>query len=315
MCRSCLAEAFSPECLFSTSEVEVQSGGKGRGGKGETGALWPPTARMVVKVPCQRCDKGKLERFLGDEVDGWMCTGAKRFVFGEGCGTLVENAEYRELLAEAQPPPPEPVAPARPPKRPKNDAGAASAGGAEAMDEDGGGGGEEEDDEEWAGSQGFDAIDDQVVDVRVARPMVVRREAACGLLSLSEVDLVLRGAFVAPRGSDARQLRGLLPTCPLCTQLRVDCRSRRARCESGAATTLGALWPPPPQICGHKLTPAARPKPSTWIVQGFLDSFQGRGGRAHPPPPLKQSVAVQPIEALGVLGLVGGRRLMRGAHP
>ena len=145
---------------------------------------------VVVKVPCQRCDKGKLERFLGDEVDGWMCSGARKFQPGEGCGTLVENAEYRELLAEAQPPPP--PEPARPPKRQKN-AGPSSDG--TAMEDDtwapaegdeGGGSDEEEFD-----ARGFDAIDDQVVDVRVARPMVVRREAACELLSLSEVDILL----------------------------------------------------------------------------------------------------------------------------
>ena len=182
---------------------------------------------VVVKVPCQRCDKGKLERFLGDEVDGWMCSGARKFQPGEGCGTLVENAEYRELLAEAQPPPP--PEPARPPKRQKNDAAGT------AMDEDGGeaaegdeGGGSDNDEEFDA--RGFDAIDDQVVDVRVARPMVVRREAACELLSLSEVDKVLRGAFVAPGGSDARQLRGLLPRCLqsdlLGSPLRVECGSR-----------------------------------------------------------------------------------------
>jgi hypothetical protein len=158
-----------------------------------------------IKVDCPRCGTAKLERFLGDEVDGWMCVNARKFERGQGCCVLVERKEYQELLEAAQPPPREPEPPSRPPKRVKTDSGADVAkSNSGSMEEE-----EDPDDEdgEWEGSQ-FDAMDEQLVDVRVARPMEVRREAVCGLLSLSEVDMVLRGAFVAPRGSDSRQLRG-----------------------------------------------------------------------------------------------------------
>jgi len=65
---------------------------------------------------------------------------------------------------------------------------------------------EEEGEEEEAGS--FDAMNSQTVATdKDTNKMRVRREPAMGLLSLSAVDMVLRGAFIVPRGSESEDMR------------------------------------------------------------------------------------------------------------
>eukprot|EP00960_Hanusia_phi_P057063 763448-Hanusia_phi.AAC.1 len=143
-------------------------------------------------VHCPACSEHVLERVDADEVSGWLCPNYSSYERGRGCHALVTQKEYQELLKESEPSDEATTAPSDQKKR-KTETVAIPDETADPVSENA----EMIENEDEA----FDELPAQNVDVRlVSDCLQVRRQPACGLLSLNEVDHILKGAFVAPRG-------------------------------------------------------------------------------------------------------------------
>ena len=141
---------------------------------------------------CPCCSEHVLERFDADEVSGWLCPNFKSYERGKSCHVLVTPKEYQELLAEAEPNDDEQKELLSDQKKRKTDTSTSLD---ETVDP------ESESTEIEENEEAFDELPAQNVDVRLVSDCLrVTRQPACGLLSLNEVDHILKGAFVAPRG-------------------------------------------------------------------------------------------------------------------
>ena len=196
----------------------------------------PAGAMTKPRIKCESCDEKFLERTETEEGHAWVCPRFKKAARGVGCGIIVSEELYAQMQRDFEQEQEAAVRIAQEEEKrqrassvlaPQDSGGniaavdgeprkvkrrkASEEGAHSAMhdsdSESDDAGGDLAANGDW---EEFDAMPEQIVDVREVKDVIRgQRAPVIGFLSLSAVDMVLKGAFVAPRGADSRQLRSI----------------------------------------------------------------------------------------------------------